>query len=101
MNSHGPEGRKARGDTGFEPSVRVAEIEGSKEREDVLFDFSDLDHMRVQDLTLLLTARGIALENERAVWAAGVPLHTWRTLQAMGLGGFFKPFPTFGDVEDA
>lgn len=70
------------------------------EASDIVFDFSALDEMRFQDLSFLLTARQLVSEDDRTVWATGVPMETWRTLYAMGLSGFFRPFPT-SDVEDA
>ncbi|NIP57832.1 MAG: hypothetical protein GWM92_17770 [Gemmatimonadetes bacterium] len=45
------------------------------------------------DLALLLTACQIAEEEDRTVWAAGLPSSTWGALNAMGLGHFFRHFP--------
>ena len=67
---------------------------------DIIFDFSALEEMRFQDLSFALTAQRLVSEDEGTVWATGVPVETWRTLYAMGLSGFFRPFPT-SDVEDA
>lgn len=60
---------------------------------DLVFDFSELDPMRVQDLSVLLTARQLAFEDDRTVWATEVPFQIWQTLQALGLSGYFRPFP--------
>lgn len=67
---------------------------------DIVFDFSTLEEMRFQDLSFMLTAQQFVSEDDGTVWATGVPVHTWRTLYAMGLSGFFRPFP-ISDVEDA
>lgn len=67
---------------------------------DIVFDFSALEQMRFQDLSFMLTAQRFVSEDDGTVWATGVPVQTWRTLYAMGLKGFFRPFPT-SDVEDA
>lgn len=99
MRNHGTEDRHP-GGSRIDASVHVQGSEHGPEASDVVFDFSDLDRMRIQDLTVLLTARQMAMEEDRTVWAAGVQMRTWRTLHAMGLGGFFKRFPT-SDVEEA
>lgn len=88
-----------RADGPIEGPVHVAGLDEEPEASDVVFDFSDLDQMRIQDLTVLLTASQLARNEDRTVWAAGVAMHTWRTLHAMGLGGYFKPFPTSGVQE--
>lgn len=98
MQNHGPDGPITSEDV--RGSVALPVHRSAPEVTDVIFDFSDLEDMRVQDLSVLLTARQVATEEDRTVWATGVPLHTWRTLHAMGLSGFFKPFPT-SDVEKA
>lgn len=97
MRNHGTNGHPADGDLA---GTAVHVTGPGPDASDVVFDFSDLEQMRVQDLTVLLTARQVAMEEDRTVWAAGVPVRTWRILHAMGLGGFFKPFPT-SDVEEA
>ncbi len=99
MRNHGPEDRQAAEGGRIDASVSVRSSDREPGPSDLVFDFSDLDQMRVQDLSVMLTARQMAFADDRTVWAAGVPVHTWRTLHAMGLRGFFKPFPT-SDVQE-
>lgn len=100
MRNHGPEEpiMAAGGGIGGSGAARGGSSE--PEASDIVFDFSALDEMRFQDLSFLLTARQLVSEDDRTVWATGVPVETWRTLYAMGLGGLFRPFPT-SEVEDA
>lgn len=100
MRNHGTEDRQASGGGRIDAAVRVPGSDPEPDASDLVFDFSDMGQMRFQDLTVLLTARQMAMEEERTVWATGVPMHTWKTLHAMGLGGYFKRFPT-SDVQEA
>lgn len=100
MRNHREENGNAAREGSFESALSVAAPEEAPRPSDLVFDLSDLDQMRVQDLMVLLTARRLALEDDRSVWAAGASMHTWRVLHAMGLGGFFKHFPT-SDTEEA
>jgi hypothetical protein len=72
------------------------EAEDAEPGRDLVFDFSEMDDISVHDLSVLLTAQRLATEEDRAVWAAGVQVETWHALHAMGLGHYFRPFPTGG-----
>jgi ABC-type transporter Mla MlaB component len=60
---------------------------------DLVVDLSEMKELDVTSLSLLLTAQQNAQKEDRAIWLTGVPVGTWHTLRAMGLGRFFKPFP--------
>jgi anti-anti-sigma regulatory factor len=98
MNEHGK-------DTGIEnqvESLHVVEAKGSRTNpraKDLVLDLSGARDLNVANLSLLLTAQQQAQEEDRAVWLAGVPFEVWRSLHIMGLGSFFKPFPTSGKVD--
>lgn len=97
MRNHGPHDRPVDGSGRVDPAIPGGPAgDGSG----LVFDFSDLDHMRVQDLSVLLTARQMASADDRTVWATGVEAQTWKALRAMGLKGYFKQFPT-SDMEKA
>lgn len=100
MRNHGPGEHSVTGSGPIEGSVAGRGGSSDNGASDIVFDFSALDEMRVQDLSVMLTARQVASEDDRTVWATGVPVQTWRTLYAMGLSGFFRPFP-ISEVEDA
>jgi len=65
---------------------------------DLVVDLSGIKELNLASLALLLTAQQLAKEEHRAVWLAGVPLNVWQALDSMGLGKFFKPFPTSREV---
>lgn len=97
MRDHGREGRNGDGSspTTVPPMVRTTpEAEDAEPHRDLVFDFSQMDDISVHDLSVLLTAQRLATEEDRAVWAAGVQVETWHALHAMGLGHYFRPFPT-------
>lgn len=98
MRNHGPHDRQADGGGGLDTSVPGGAA--AERGTGLVFDFSDLERMRVQDLSVMLTARQMASEDDRTVWATGVGAHTWKALRAMGLRGYFKQFPT-SDMENA
>lgn len=60
---------------------------------DWVFSFHDSDALDMQGISLLLTARGMAASEDRQVWLAGLPEEFWYFMEAMGLEGFFLPFP--------
>ena len=60
---------------------------------DLVFDFSGKEVPDLGDLSLLLTARLLAEEQERRVWVRALPEPTWRLLQALGLDHLFQLFP--------
>lgn len=60
---------------------------------DVVFDFTGIDQVDVSSLSLLLTAGHLAHEDDRNVWITAVPDQAWHVLHALGLEGFFLPFP--------
>ncbi|NNM06373.1 MAG: STAS domain-containing protein, partial [Gemmatimonadetes bacterium] len=63
---------------------------------DLVVDLSGITELSLASLAMLLTAQQKAEKEDRDVWLAGVPLHLWKALNAMGLGRFFKPFPVSG-----
>jgi ABC-type transporter Mla MlaB component len=75
------------------PVLRGRDSRPGPRRSDVVVDLSGMEKLDVTSLALLLTARQHAEKEHRAIWLAGVPMGVWKTLHAMGLGGFFKPFP--------
>ncbi len=60
----------------------------------LVVDLSGFHELGVTDLSLLLTAQQVAQEEDRDVWLAGVPFHIWQKLHELGLGRFFRPFPS-------
>lgn len=100
MRNHGTEDPIRAGGGGIGRSGGPRGGSSEPQASDIVFDFSALEEMRFQDLSFLLTARQLVSEEDRTVWATGVPMETWRTLYSMGLSGLFRPFPT-SDVEDA
>ncbi len=67
-------------------------------RSDLMVDLTGVEALDLTSLALLLTAQQNAQQEDRAVWLVGVPLPVWKTLQAMGLGRFFRPFPLSGTL---
>lgn len=80
------------------PVVEKAGASAPRNQGDLVVDFSGVQALTIANLSLLLTAQQRAEQEDREVWLAGVPLHVWQALQAMGLGRFFKPLPVFGEV---
>lgn len=78
--------------------LETAEVAAPGKKGDLVVDLSGITELDVASLALLLTAQQKAEQEDRGVWLAGVPLHVWQALHAMGLGGFFKPFPVSGEV---
>ena len=70
----------------------------ARRKGDLVVDLSGITELDLASLALLLTAQQKAKEEDRDVWLAGVPLHVWKALNAMGLGRFFKPFPVSQEV---
>jgi len=58
-----------------------------------VFDFSDVGRIDLPALAIILTARELLPEENRQVWVAGLPGHFWSSMEAMGLEGYFTPFP--------
>ena len=91
-------------DTGTEkhreeiPALESAELSTQRKKGDLVVDLSGIHELDLASLALLLTAQQNAEQEDRDVWLAGVPLHVWQALNAMGLGRFFKPFPVSGEV---
>lgn len=92
MRDHGPDDRSRVG-SGDGEQPPAGGFSSPPAAGDVVFDFSELEPMRVQDLSVLLTARQLAFDDDRTVWAAEVPMEIWQTLRALGLTGYFRPFP--------
>ena len=65
---------------------------------DWVFSVVDSDALDLQGIALLMTARELAQDQERTVWLAGLPPAFWRFMDAMGLEGYFIPFPDQGVV---
>jgi anti-anti-sigma regulatory factor len=87
-NDLGKENLVERGQVVNRPEQRVEYREG-----DLVVDLSGIKTLDLKSLALLLTAQQQALKEDREVWLAGVPARIWQALGAMGLRGFFKPFP--------
>ena len=63
------------------------------EKRDLVIDLSGITELDVTSLALLLTARQNAEEEGRSVWLAGLEVHLWQALNAMGLARLFRAFP--------
>ena len=81
------------------PVLNTAPVAASRKKGDLVVDLSGVKELDLTSLALLLTAQQNAEQEDRDVWLAGVPLHVWKALHAMGLGRFFKPFPVSGKVD--
>jgi anti-anti-sigma regulatory factor len=92
MNEHEKETR-IRESTQRLPKVDRPRSRKGPGRADLVVDLSGIKALDVTNLALLLTAQQHAQKEDRAVWLTGVPVATWHTLHAMGLGRLFKPFP--------
>lgn len=64
---------------------------------DLLFAFSGGERLDLYGLSLLLTARQMAYEDDRSVWVSGLSRRSWMLLKALGLEGMFKAFPPSGE----
>ncbi|MFQ5537707.1 MAG: hypothetical protein ACE5GJ_09670 [Gemmatimonadota bacterium] len=93
MKPHGrDDGRK---DRRLRLQERGAPADAQDRREkptDVVFDFGDMEHVELRDLSVVLTARLMAGPEER-VWARALPFPTWRVLQILGLDHLFRWYP--------
>ena len=97
MNEHENHAR-TKDHAGDLPILEPAEVASQRKKGDLVVDLSGIQELDLTSLALLLTAQQNAEQEDRDVWLAGVPLHVWRALNAMGLGQFFKPFPVSGEV---
>lgn len=93
MRDHGREDRDDGGGSRIAASVTAPGAGSEAPRPDLVFDFSGMDDMTVQDLSVLLTAQRLASSEDRTVWVTGVAHRTWYALDALGLARFFRPFP--------
>ncbi|MFH1763983.1 MAG: STAS domain-containing protein [Gemmatimonadota bacterium] len=80
------------------PVLDAAGITAPRKKGDLVVDLSGIRELNQINLALLLTAQQKAEQEDRDVWLAGVPLHVWQALYAMGFGRFFRPFPVSGEV---
>jgi len=87
-------------DSDREPGT-VAAIDSGQEPEqtDLIFAFSGGERLDLYGLSLLLTARQLAHEDDRSVWVAGLSRHSWMLLKALGLEDMFKAFPPAGQLD--
>jgi len=92
------DGARAPEETGRFPLLEKAKRTEHGSRGGLVVDLSGIKVLDLTSLALLLTAQQRAEKEDREVWLAGVPLHVWKALHAMGLGEFFKPFPVSGEV---
>ena len=99
MNEHEKDAR-TREHAGHLPTLEPVQVAAPGEKGDLVVDLSGIRELDLTSLALLLTAQQKAEKEDRDVWLAGVPLHVWQALNAMGLGQFFKPFPLSGEVAD-
>ena len=97
MNEHENDARAAEREGGI-PVLEPARAAAPRKKGDLVVDLSGIKELDLASLALLLTAQQNAEQEDRDVWLAGVPLHVWQALNAMGLGRFFKPFPVSGEV---
>ena len=97
MNEHENDARATEREGGL-PVLEPARGAAPRKKGDLVVDLSGIKELDLASLALLLTAQQTAKQEDRAVWLAGVPLHVWQALNAMGLGRFFKPFPVSGEV---
>ena len=97
MNEHENDARAAEREEGL-PVLEPARAAAPRKKGDLVVDLSGIKELDLASLALLLTAQQNAEQEDRDVWLAGVPLHVWQALNAMGLGRFFKPFPVSGEV---
>ena len=68
------------------------------ERRDLVIDLSGVTELDVTSLAIILTARQKAEEEGRRVWLAGLQVHLWQALNAMGLARLFMAFPIPDEV---
>ena len=80
--------------------MRNGGAESAPRPRDLVVDLTHLDKLDLTSLALLLTAQRQARTEDRDTWLAGVPMHVWEALHGMGLGRFFKPFPTSGPTAE-
>ena len=92
MNEHEKQTRIRKGITKL-PVVTHRRTRRGPAGQDLVVDLSEMKELDVTSLALLLTAQQSAQKEDRAIWLTGVPVGTWHTLRAMGLGRFFRPFP--------
>lgn len=92
MNEHENESRLS-DQVGELRSLRTVGGIPFREKGDLVVDLSGTKELNLTSLALLLTAQQKAEQEDRKVWLAGVPIRVWQALNAMGLGGFFHPFP--------
>ena len=99
MNEHENHARTEEHGRGL-PMLDAAEGAVTRKKGDLVVDLSGIRKLDLTILAILLTAQQKAKQEHRDVWLAGVPLQVWQTLNAMGLGQFFKPFPVSGEAAD-
>ncbi len=97
MNGHETEARTGEHSEDL-PVLESAAVAAQRNEGGLVVDLSGIRELDLTSLALLLTAQQKAAQENRDVWLAGVPLHVWQALNAMGLGRFFKPFPESGEV---
>ena len=79
------------------PTEALRVHHGAEERtlrtRDWVFAVEDSDALDIHGIALLMTARELAMEEDRKVWLTGLPPEFWTLMNAMGLEGYFIPFP--------
>ena len=65
---------------------------------DLVFDFSRMGTPDLGGIVLVLTARQIAEEDHRRVWAKSMSHRIWQLLGALGLVHLFELFPNSEDM---
>ena len=78
--------------------VTALETTTGRSTHDLIFAFSGGEKLDLHGLSLLLTARQMAHENDRSVWVSGLSRRSWMLLKALGLEGMFKAFPPSGEL---
>lgn len=65
----------------------------SRDARDLILDFTEMNTLDLQFVSLLFTAREKAVDEDREVWVAGLPETFWIFLRSMGLEEFFNLLP--------
>ena len=68
--------------------------------EDVVFDFEGAQVPDLMGLTMVLTARMVAEEQDVGVWLKDLPERSWALLRALDVDHLFDRFPEPADVPD-
>lgn len=99
MTEHGQGDRLQAGPEQGQGPGSVTGHDATELSNDLIFAFTGGERLDLYGLSLLLTARQVAFEDDRTVWVAGLSQRSWMLLKALGLEGLFKAFPPAGRLE--